>query len=278
VADDTTIVPKLISARGRAPYDVISLNDDAAIYLKSLDVLAPDQSARLPNLADTYDSMKPPHTVVYGMTIYEYDLVYRTKIFPIAPTSWQDLWKPGITVGIPYIGQSYGVTFLYLAALLNGGSASNLDPGFAAIKRLENYKIYRNVGHGLTMFQQGEIDAALYYGHRGQQLMDLGFPVGHTRPKEGVFAQRTGTQIPKGTGNMDGAIAWANNCLTAAYQRPFTDEYYSPANRKMDLPPALAVKLIVGDELVASLRDPPWAELLPQRDALLDRWSREISR
>ncbi len=170
------------------------------------------------------------------------------------------------------------MTFLYLAALLNGGGASNLDPGFAAIKRLENYKIYRNVGHGLTMFQQGEIDAALYYGHRGQQLIDLGFPIGVTRPKEGVFAQRTGTQVPKGTGNMAGALAWANNCLTAAYQRPFADEYYSPANRKMDLPPALAAKLIVGDALVASLRDPPWAELLPQRDALLDRWSREINR
>lgn len=276
VADDRTMVPRLIAARGKAPFDVISLNDDAAIFLQSRGLLAPDQSALLPNLADIYDSMKPPRTVVYGMTIYDYELVTRTAAVPVAPVSWLDLWQPGITVGVPHIGQSYGLTFLYLAALLHGGSATNLDPGFAAIKRLERYKVYKNVGQGLTLFQQGEIDAALYYGHRAQQMIDAGLPIARTRPKEGVFGQRTGTQIPKATGNMEGALAWADLCLSVPFQAAFLGEFYSPSNRKVTMPPALAAKHLAGEALVASLRDPPWAELLPQRDALLDRWSREI--
>jgi len=277
VGDDATVVPRLISARGRAPYDVITINDDNATYLQSLGLLAPDQSARLTGLADTYDSMKPPRTVIYGTTIYEYDLVYRTDTVKEAPTSWRDLWRPGLTVGVPYIGQSYGLTFLYLAALLNGGTASNLQPGFEALKRLGRIKVYRNVGHGLTLFQQGEIDAALYYRHRAQQMIDMGMPVGRTRPQEGVFAQRTGTQIPKGTGNLEGAIAWVDFSLTARYQGAFVDQYYSPANRTVAMTPDLAAKHILGDAAVAKLRDPPWAELLPQRDALMERWSREIS-
>ena len=257
VADDTTIIPRLISARGRAPYDVINLNDDAATLLRSYDVLAPDQSAHLPNLSQTYDSMKPPHTVVYGTTIYEYDFVYRTAAFPTPPTSWQDLWKPGLTVGVPYPGQSYGMTFLYLASLLNGGSATDLGPGFAAIKRLEKIKVYKNVGSGLTLFQQGEIDAALYYAHRGQQMIDMGLPIGRVRPKEGVFAQRTGTQIPKLTTNMPGALAWVEMSLSAFYQAAFVSEFYSPANRTVELSPTMASKHVTGEAVVASLRDPP---------------------
>ena len=220
--------------------------------------------------------MRPPRTVIYGTTIYEYDLVYRTAAFPAAPTSWQDLWTPGLTVGVPYVGQSYGMTFLYIAALLNGGDAGNLDPGFAAIKRLGKYKIYNNVGQGLTLFQQGEIDAALYYAHRGQQLIGMGFPVARVRPKEGVYAQRTGTQIPKGTSNMAGALAWVAASLSAPYQAAFVPEFYSPANRTVPIPPADAASFIAGDEAVAQLRDPPWDALLPQRDAVLDRWRREM--
>jgi putative spermidine/putrescine transport system substrate-binding protein len=76
-ADDTLLLPRMMSARGRAPYDVITLNDDAATLLRARGLLAPDQSAALPGLADTYDSMKPPRTVIYGVTVYQYDLVYR---------------------------------------------------------------------------------------------------------------------------------------------------------------------------------------------------------
>lgn len=276
VSDDSNIIPKLLTARGRAPFDVITVNDDAATLLRAHGLLAPDQSAKLPGLAQAYPSMRPPNTVVYGTTIYEYDLVFRTAAFPTPPTSWQDLWRPGITVGVPAVGQSYGMTFLYIAALLNGGSATDLDPGFAAIKRLGKYKIYNNVGQGFTLFQQGEIDAALYYAHRGQQLITLGFPVARTRPKEGVYAQRTGTQIPKGAANMAGALAWVEFSLSAPYQAAFVPEFYSPANRTVPIPEAQTSSFITGDAAVAALRDPPWEALLPQRDAVLDRWRREL--
>jgi putative spermidine/putrescine transport system substrate-binding protein len=276
VTDDSNIIPRLLTARGRAPWDVITVNDDAATLLKARGLLAPDQSAELPELDQAYPSMRPPRTVIYGTTIYEYDLVYRTAAFPTPPTSWQDLWRPGLTVGVPYVGQSYGMTFLYIAALLNGGDGSNLDPGFAAIKRLGNAKIYNNVGQGLTLFQQGEIDAALYYAHRGQQLIGLGFPVARVKPKEGVYAQRTGTQIPKGAGNPAGALAWVRASLSAPYQAAFVPEFYSPANQTVLIPPAQAASFISGAAEVAQLRDPPWDVLLPQRDAVLDRWRREM--
>ena len=38
------------------------------------------------------------------------------------------IWSDNVVVGVPHISQAYGMTFLYIAALLNGGSEKNLDP------------------------------------------------------------------------------------------------------------------------------------------------------
>ena len=276
VGDDPTVIPKIVAARNRPTYDVVALNNDSAILLQTQGLFAPDQSAKLGNIGRVYGSMKPPATALYGMIIYEYALVYNTKKLAAAPRSWMDLWTTDATVGVPHIGQSYGMTFLYLAALLHGGSATNLGPGFEAIRKLRRYKVYKNVGQGLTMFQQGEIEVALYYGHRAQQMIDLGFPIARVRPQEGVWGQRTGMQIPRTTTNLEGAVAWVDTTLGVAYQTAFAELMYSPTNRDVVLPEALAAKHIMGEARVAAVQEPPWAELLPQRDALLDRWSREI--
>jgi putative spermidine/putrescine transport system substrate-binding protein len=276
VEDDVTILPKLQVARSRAPYDVCMLDNDTAILGDGMGVWAPDQSSKMSNIGDIYANCKPPATSNYGSIVYEYALVYNTDKFKTPPSSWNDLWAPGVVAGVPHISQSYGLTFLYVAALLNGGSATNLDPGFAAIKRLKNFKIYKNVSQGLSLFQQKEIDAALYYGHRGQQMIEAGLPVAKTIPKEGSWGQHTGTQIPKLTGNLEGAVAWVDNTLSVPYQTAFAKNLYSPTNRKCTFAADQANRLVLGEARVMAIREAPWAQLLPQRDALLDRWNREF--
>ncbi len=276
VEDDVTILPKLQVARGRAPYDVCMMDNDKAILGREMELWAPDVSSKLSNLGAIYTSCKPPATANYAQMIYEYGLVYSTDKFKTPPTSWNDLWAPGVVAAVPHVSQSYGLTFLYLAATLNGGSATNLDPGFAAIKRLGNFKIYRNVSQGLSLFQQKEADAALFYGHRAQQMIEAGLPVGKTVPKEGTFGQRTGAQIPKQTANLEGAIAWVNTTLSVPYQMAFAKNLYSPTNRNCTFPADQEKRLVLGEAHVDSIKEAPWKELLPQRDAILDRWTREF--
>ncbi len=179
-------------------------------------------------------------------------------------------------MGVPHVSQGYGLTFLYIAAILNGGSATNLDPGFAAIRRLGNYKIYRSVSQGLALFQQREIDAALFYAHRAQQMMEAGLPVQRTVPAEGSWGMHTGAQIPRLTGNMDGALLWVDTMLSVPYQLAFTKNLYSPTNRECQFDATESRRLIVGEARVDAIRELPWADILPQRDAILDRWNREI--
>lgn len=268
----STFIPKLIASGRRSPYDVVHLNDDEAFLGASAGLWAPDQSAKLPSARDIYPSLQTSALPLYTSVVYDLPLAYRPEAMP-EPTSWNDLWQPGITVGIPHISNSYGLTFLLIAALLNGGDAANLAPGFDALKRLKSFKIFKGVTQGYALFQQGEIDAGLFYGHRTRQLIDSGVNLAAARPKEGLWGQRTGAQIPKAAPRLELSNAWIETTLSVPFQTIFAKELYSPTNQKVHLPLDLLVKQVTG-ATINSLKFPDWLVINPQRDDLLDRWSK----
>jgi putative spermidine/putrescine transport system substrate-binding protein len=276
IGQGTTFLPKIIAARNRVSYDVVYVNDDEAVLGDTLGLWRPDLSAKMPNIAALYAPLRPSAAMpLYTTTIYEFPLLYRTAAMT-APSSWNDLWATDRPVGIPHISNSYGITFLLISALLNGGSADNLTPGFAALKRLKNGRVWRGVTQGYGMFQQGEVDAGLMYNHRAQALIDSGLPLAMARPKEGVWGQRTGTQIPKTATRPDLSAAWADMTLAVPYQAAFAEALYSPSNAAVPLKPEMAGKFVTGADRVAKLLYPDWAKINPQRDALLDLWGREM--
>lgn len=273
VEDDVAMLPRLIAARGRYIYDVVTCDNPIAIAGANL--WAADQTANIMNAADVYPTSKPPKTGNYGSIVYEYAFVHEKGKLPEV-NSWLDLWNDDLVVGVPDISQAYGLTFLYIATLIHGGSAEDLRPGIQAIKKLKRYKIYKNVSEGLNLFQQKEIDAALFYSHRAQQMIDMGLNIGRSRPKEGTWGQRTGSQIPKNAGNMEGALAWVNYTMSVPYQTAFTSGLYSPTNSKVVPPADLVPKLLLGNEVVNNIRELDWKIILAQRDTLVDLWNREI--
>ncbi|MGJ3264985.1 MAG: extracellular solute-binding protein [Salinarimonas sp.] len=270
-----TIIPKILASRSNPPFDVVTINNDISFIGQEADLWETGIADRLPLLDRIYPSMKPPETGMYGLMYYEYPLVYNTSTMD-APTRWMDLWEKDITVAVPNLAASYGMTFLYIAALLHGGDAENLDPGFEAIKRLPRYKIYNNVTQGLNLFQQGEADAGLFYGHRAQQMMNSGLPIAKVRPSEGIWGQRTGAQIPRNASNLEGAIEWINMALDVPYQTELAQFLYAPTNMDVVLTGDAAEQNLMGAELAATVQEAPWQIILPQRDVLLDRWTREI--
>lgn len=273
VEDDVQMLPKMMIARNRPVYDVVTL--DNPIAFQGQDLWMEDLTSQMPNAKDVYASSLPPQTANYGAIVYQYALVHDLDKLPTV-NSWMDLWTNDIVVGVPHISQAYGLTFLYIAAMLHGGSATNLKPGIEAIKNLKNFKVYKNVSEGRSMFQQQEVDAALFYSHRGQQLIDSGLNLGRATPKEGLWGQRTGYQIPKTCQNVEGAIAWVNNALGAEYQTKFLKGLYSPTNSKVVAPADLESKLLLGADTVNNIRELDWTVILPQKDELVDLWVREI--
>lgn len=275
IGQGSTFLPRMIAARGHRTYDIVYLNDDEAVLGATLGLWAPDISASLKTTTQLYPAFRPSSALpLYVTTIYDFPLLHRTDI--ATPSSWGELWNIDRAVGVPHISNSYGMTFLLISAMLNGGSAANLAPGISAIKRLKKPKVWRGVTQGYAMFQQGEVQAGLMYNHRAQALIEGGMPLAVARPKEGVWGQRTGVQVPKSAGRPDLSAAWVDMALGAPYQAAFLEALYSPANATVAISAAAEGKYVAGKDRVESMLFPDWTVINPQRDALVDVWAREV--
>jgi ABC-type Fe3+ transport system substrate-binding protein len=77
-----------------------------------------------------------------GFGLAAIGLAYNTEIFERngwpAPASWNDLGKEEFrnAVGLATIGNGYGLSVLIMLAKANGGSESNIEPGFEAMKKV----------------------------------------------------------------------------------------------------------------------------------------------
>jgi putative spermidine/putrescine transport system substrate-binding protein len=90
-------------------------------------------AASMPNLANVEAGAKTKRWVgAYG---YPLGIVYRPDLVKAPITKWEDLWGPAFVnqIGAP-APSSYQGRMLLIAALLNGGSIDNVDPGFAKLK------------------------------------------------------------------------------------------------------------------------------------------------
>lgn len=274
----STFIPKIIASPRRAPFDVVGVFEDEAILGQEANLWAPDQSAKMSNMGPVYDKLKPPNLPFYPQLVYDFPLVYNKETFA-TPTSWNDLWRADATIGVPSVQNSYGILFLYIAALLNGGNEDNLDPGYAAIKRLPKYKVFRGVVEGIQKFQRKEIDAALFYNHRGARLRDNGIDVGLARPKEGVWSITAGYQIARNSTEIELARDFINFCLEPDKGTAMAEYGYGPPNTKTVVPDETVKRFAVvyGEQQVSALRLVPWAKLNRQRDAIVEKWTREIA-
>lgn len=94
-------------------------------------------------------------------------IAYNPKKITTPPTSWEDLWRPEYKgrVGITGLGSSLGTAFMVEIAKLNGGSETNIEPGFEAMKKLlpNVGAIAASPGALAALFQQGEIDIAFNF-------------------------------------------------------------------------------------------------------------------
>ena len=132
-------------------------------------------------------------------------IAYNPKKVKTPPTSWEDLWKPEYKgrVGITGLGSSLGTAFMVEIAKMNGGSETNIEPAFEAMKKLlpNVGAISPSPGALAALFQQGEIDIAFNYWNNVALLAAKGVDIAFASPKTGAVAgplQRTDRQEQSG--------------------------------------------------------------------------------
>jgi len=232
-------------------------------------------AGNIPNLGDLSDEAIDP--AGYGPIVHchgELLGVNRQRLDTDPPRSWADLWDPrfkGLIVP-GAIELTPGVCFLLEANALNGGTYANLDPGFAAVRRLAPNirKYFHSIGEVRSMLANENIIAAVS-SNITQAEADQGAPIETVFPEEGSIASPAVAQIVGGTRVKELAERFIDRYLDPDVQLEWARQFYlSVFNRKTRIPDDLrariARKLVFLDA----------REVVKHREAWVDRWVREV--
>jgi putative spermidine/putrescine transport system substrate-binding protein len=211
-------------------------------------------------------------------------LAYNTDKVTEPPTSWSDLWddKYAGHVAISNVAGTVGYQFLIEAAKLNGGSESDIDPGFAAIEELKPnlVSIYNTPDEMSRLLSSGEAWIGPWYADRTGALKATGAPVAFVQPEEGAIAVISAMVIPKDAINVEGANDFINFQLAADVNSRFMQATGNgPTNSTVELPQSYldANYVPYGEEQIASLQQFDPEVISTDLSGWITRWTEEIA-
>lgn len=284
--NSTDTLAKLQAQKGSQDLDVVFLDDGPMFQAIDFGFCDTIQNAAI--FDDVYEIAKMNTDKAVGAGFVATGLAYNADYFAKqgwdAPTSWNDLKDPKYAgkLVVPPITNTYGLHALLMMAKLNGGSESNIEPGF---EQFEN-SIAKNVlvfepssGKMSELFQNGEIALSVWGSGRLKSLADTGFPGKFAYPKEGAVALMVavcpvvGSDVPELSQKLVQHFLKPENQVLLAETVGF-----GPVNTKAELSPELAETLPYGPERINALNAVDWTIVNPARGEWTKQWTRRIER
>ena len=274
-------VSKVVASKANPPYDVIILDEGPYLNALQHDIFAPIPADKLPNLKDIPKHFVDPRGMGVFCSGQIIGIAYNTEKIKTPPKSWNDLLKPEYKgrVGLASMGSTLMSAWMAEMARLNGGSAENMEPAFAFVKKLlpNVGAVAANPGALATLFQQGQIDIAVHYNNNVGDMAAKGVPIALSEPDTQYILIRSSMHIVKNTKNLDLAAAYVNASISVDVQQKMGDAPYVlvPTNSKVPLSKALQVYARDGAAL-ARMSTVDWAKLNPRRAEYIERFNREV--
>ena len=207
---------------------------------------------------------------------------YNPKKIPAPPRSWDELWHPTYKgrVGLTALNSQLGIAFLAELNRLRGGSETNWEPAFKALRELlpNVGAIAANLGAYATLWQQEQVDIAPYNLNFVQTLKGKGVPVELAMPETGPVGWRTSLHLVKGAVEPDLAVQYIDSHLAAEVQGQMLKPPFDviPTNGKVQLTGDISQTIAKTHADLAKIRTIDWEKINPQRGALIERFNREI--
>jgi putative spermidine/putrescine transport system substrate-binding protein len=261
----------------RGTIDIAHLSDADAFELNQQALVEPLDQSRIPNYAHVHENLRTTYSVPWlysGLVV-----LYNPSKVKVPPTSFADLWDPKYAGKVGLIDQSY---FLYMqvAALLNGGSLSNTEPGkemLLQLKKAVSPRIYPGQDQMAAGFKNEEIWIAPNFKARALQWERDGIPVATSYPKEGALAITFGAVMPKRAPHKENAYFYLNAMLDAeAMGGLAAASFYSPAVANAKLPGDVAKKIEFSTEEQAKLRFSDFGYMAANSPNWLEWWNKSF--
>jgi len=243
-------------------------------------LLAEIKTDRIPNLAKIPPSFVKPNYIT--MLNSARGIIYRKDLVPFEIKSWEDLWDPRLKgrVGLSYVIDT-GST-LIMAALINGGSEKNIDPGFEKMKALKpNIAGFFNTDPESVKFLENGEYAAIGYAILANFYIKLG-PDSNLRfvmPEKPKFLAGIPVAIVKGRGAEREAAAhkFVDYLLSVEAQEYITGRFGQiPANADAKLPEN--IRDVIPPLPLKHVYDVDWGVVNANYAKWKERWDKEIQR
>ncbi len=274
-------IAKVTAARNNPPIDVMLHDPGPALTAIGQGLVENYPVATSANYKDLIsEAQEETGPAIFFQVV---GLTYNPEKIKTPPTSWKDLWSPEYKgrAGITNLNSTLGTGFLVEIAKMNGGSESNIEPGFKALNDLKPNlaAVAANPGALATLFQQGQVDISPGNFNAIQILKARGVPVEFVIPKEGAIAFKTTIHIVKNTQNKDLAVALIEAAMSPDVQTKLMQSPYLvvPTNSKVKMDGEIA-KVLVKDqeEMKKRFVFQDWKKINEQRAQWIERFNREI--
>lgn len=259
----------------RGTMDIAALTGSGGYEMWKNDTLQELDLSRIPGYADIPDFLRTPYSVPHIYTGRV--ILYNPEIIKTEPTSYNDLWNPDYAGKVGIIDIQYQTT-IESAALINGGSLSNYEPGKEKLLELKKtgVRIYPTNEAMAQALSSGECAICIMWQARARQWQSNGIPVKIAYPKEGVGIYVSEFSIPKNARNPDAAYAFLNASLQPQAQLDFAKNmgYQSPSTTNR-LPAELAERVSIPQSQLdkVMMQD---NEYLLKNDAQLQDWWNKV--
>ncbi|MCC7275424.1 MAG: extracellular solute-binding protein [Alphaproteobacteria bacterium] len=270
---------KLLAARNarRGAMDVICLSDLDTFELNEAGVLAPIDVAKVPSHANVLKPLVRPFAIahIYSAKV----IVYNPNRIKAAPQSFADLWDPKYKGRVGLMDGHY-VQNIESAALINGGSMTDYEPGktkLMELKTLVEPKVYPSNEALAAGLKSEEIWITLMFKARGFMWKKAGIPCECATPKEGATPYISDMAIARNAENADCAWAYLEAMLQPQAQVGFADLMgYLPTVTNARLPADLQKEIGFTEAEIANFRIPDYGYVAKSGAPLLEWWNKSF--
>ncbi len=205
-------------------------------------------------------------------------ILYNPEKVTVAPESYADLWNPAYAGRVGLIDIQY-LWNIESAALANGGSVSNYEPGKEKLLELKKagLKIYPTNEAMAQALKSGECWICVMWQARGVMWQNAGIPIKMAFPKEGLGLQLFGFSVPKNARNKENACKFFNANLRDDVQAAYAKQFgFAPVIDKNILDEDYAARIGVPKDMQDKVFLPDNDYLLKNDAQLKDWWDKVL--
>lgn len=199
--------------------------------------------ARIPNWSNINSAFVTPYSIphIYSAQV----ILYNSEQVNPPPDSYEVFWDPQYQGRVGILETNW-TQWLEIAAQLNGGSATDYEPGKAKLMDLKanEPQIFPSQETLAAALQGGDVWLTPNWRARGVMWQNAGMPISTAVPKEGAVPILFLAAIPKNAPNLDRAYAYLDAMLDPTAQLGFGDQMgYIPTVTNADLSEEMAATL-----------------------------------